>query len=76
MIIDEIGRKREAMAASTVKERGVQVLGSAHGDFESLFRNMELRDLVGGIMSVTIGDAEAQRINAGNKVGILFACLC
>lgn len=68
MIIDEIGRSAEVKAASTVKERGVVMVGSAHGDFESLLRNQELKEMLGGIVSVTVGDAMARETNKGDKV--------
>lgn len=38
------------------------------GDFESLFRNNELRELLGGSVTVTLGDATAKDTNGGNKV--------
>ena len=31
-MIDEIGRELEAMAARTIAERGVQLIGTAHGN--------------------------------------------
>jgi len=71
IIIDEIGRRREVEAASTVKERGVAVIGSAHGDFESLLRNQELKGLLGGSMNVIVGDMEAKKVNEGNKVSMI-----
>jgi stage III sporulation protein SpoIIIAA len=68
MIIDEISRRREVEAASTVKERGVAIIGSAHGDLESLLRNQELKGLLGGTASVLLGDAMAKSSNHGSKV--------
>ena len=73
MIIDEFGRRREVEAASTVKERGVALVGSAHGDLGSLLRNRELRRLVGGVMAITVGDGMAKK-NGGKKVGGWEAC--
>ncbi len=32
IVIDEIGREREAAAARTINERGVQLIGTAHGN--------------------------------------------
>ena len=61
-IIDEIGREREAAAARTINERGVQLIGTAHGiTLENLLLNPTLSDLVGGIESVTLSDEEARR---------------
>jgi stage III sporulation protein SpoIIIAA len=62
IIIDEIGREREAVAARTINERGVQLIGTAHGNtIENLLLNPTLSDLVGGIESVTLSDEEARR---------------
>jgi stage III sporulation protein SpoIIIAA len=62
IIIDEIGRELEAMAARTIAERGVQLVATAHGrTLENLLLNPTLSDLVGGIESVTLSDEEARR---------------
>ncbi len=62
IIIDEIGREQEAVAARTIAERGVQLIGTAHGNsLENLLMNPTLSDLVGGIESVTLSDEEARR---------------
>jgi len=62
IIIDEIGRQQEAVAARTIAERGVQLIGTAHGNtLENLLLNPTLSDLVGGIESVTLSDEEARR---------------
>ncbi len=62
IIIDEIGTSLEAEAARTIAERGVQLVGTAHGNtLENLMMNPTLCDLVGGIQSVTLGDEEARR---------------
>ena len=62
IIIDEIGRELEAIAARTIAERGVQLIGTAHGiTLENLLMNPTLSDLVGGIESVTLSDEEARR---------------
>jgi stage III sporulation protein SpoIIIAA len=62
VIIDEIGRELEAEAARTIAERGVQLVGTAHGNtLENLLMNPTLCDLVGGIDSVTLSDEEARR---------------
>jgi len=62
IIIDEIGREEEAIAARTIAERGVQLIGTAHGNsLENLLMNPTLSDLVGGIESVTLSDEEARR---------------
>ena len=62
IIIDEIGRELEAIAARTIAERGVQLIGTAHGNtLENLLMNPTLSDLVGGIDTVTLSDEEARR---------------
>ena len=62
IVIDEIGRELEALAARTIAERGVQLIGTAHGNgLENLLLNPILSDLVGGIESVTLSDDEARR---------------
>ncbi|MDZ4765943.1 MAG: AAA family ATPase [Chloroflexota bacterium] len=62
IVIDEIGRELEAMAARTIAERGVQLIGTAHGNaLDNLLLNPTLSDLVGGIQAVTLSDEEARR---------------
>jgi len=62
VVIDEIGTEREAAAARTIAERGVQLIGTAHGKtLENLLMNPTLSDLVGGINTVTLSDEEARR---------------
>lgn len=62
IVIDEIGRELEAQAARTIAERGVQLIGTAHGNtLDNLLLNPTLSDLVGGIEAVTLSDEEARR---------------
>ncbi|MEO8462286.1 MAG: AAA family ATPase, partial [Chloroflexota bacterium] len=62
IVIDEIGTELEAQAARTIGERGVQLIGTAHGNnLDNLMLNPTLSDLIGGIQSVTLGDEEARR---------------
>ncbi|WP_347257658.1 R3H domain-containing nucleic acid-binding protein [Methylocaldum sp.] len=61
IIVDEIGTATEAMAARTIAERGVQLIGTAHGNtLENLVLNPTLCDLVGGVQTVTLSDEEAR----------------
>ncbi len=70
IVIDEIGTELEAQAARTIAERGVQLLGTAHGNtLENLMMNPTLTDLIGGIQTVTLGDEEAKR--RGTRKSIL-----
>jgi stage III sporulation protein SpoIIIAA len=62
IVIDEIGRELEALAARTIAERGVQLVGTAHGNtLDNLMQNPTLCDLIGGIQAVTLSDEEARR---------------
>lgn len=69
IIIDEIGTSLEAEAARTIAERGVQLVGTAHGNsLENLMMNPTLSDLIGGIQTVTLGDEEARRRHTQKSV--------
>ena len=72
MVIDEIGRPKEVNAARTVKQRGVRIVASAHGDLRRLLKNVELQGLIGGVSSVVMGDAmakdEAKKRGGGSNV--------
>ncbi len=62
VVIDEIGTEAEALAARTIAERGVQLIGTAHGrTLENILMNPTLSDLVGGVGTVTLSDEEARR---------------
>ena len=62
IIIDEIGTELEALAARTIAEKGVQLVGTTHGNcLENLIKNPTLADLIGGIQYVTLSDDEAKR---------------
>ncbi len=62
IVIDEIGTEAETLAARTIAERGVALIGTAHGQtLENLLMNPTLSDLVGGISAVTLSDEEARR---------------
>ncbi len=62
IVIDEIGTELEALAARTIAEKGVQLVGTTHGNcLENVIKNPSLSDLIGGIQYVTISDEEAKR---------------
>jgi stage III sporulation protein SpoIIIAA len=62
IIIDEIGTDLEVLAARTIAEKGVQLVGTTHGNcLENLIKNPSLADLIGGIQYVTLSDDEAKR---------------
>ncbi|OUS42326.1 hypothetical protein BE221DRAFT_102832 [Ostreococcus tauri] len=62
IVVDEVGTEAEANACRTIAERGVQLIGTAHGHtLENVLKNPSLCDLIGGVVSVTLGDDEARR---------------
>ena len=62
IVIDEIGTELEVLAARTIAEKGVQLVGTTHGNcLENLIKNPPLSDLIGGIQYVTLSDDEAKR---------------
>lgn len=62
IVIDEIGTELEVLAARTIAEKGVQLVGTTHGNcLENLIKNPSLSDLIGGIQYVTLSDEEAKR---------------
>ena len=62
IIIDEIGTELESLAACTIAEKGVQLVGTTHGNcLKNLIKNPPLADLIGGIQYVTLSDDEAKR---------------
>jgi stage III sporulation protein SpoIIIAA len=62
IVVDEIGTELEVLAARTIAEKGVQLVGTTHGNcLENLIKNPPLVDLIGGIQYVTLSDDEAKR---------------
>jgi stage III sporulation protein SpoIIIAA len=62
IIIDEIGTELEALAACTIAEKGVQLVGTTHGNcLKNLIKNPPLSNLIGGIQYVTLSDDEAKQ---------------
>ena len=62
IIVDEIGTEAEALACRTIAERGVQLIGTAHGQLlENLIKNPTLADLVGGVQTVTLATTRRAR---------------
>jgi stage III sporulation protein SpoIIIAA len=62
IIIDEISNERDAFAARTIAERGVQLIATAHGNtLENIMSNPTLADLIGGVQAVTLSDEEARK---------------
>ena len=70
IIIDEISTELEVLAARTIAERGVQLIGTVHGTtLSNLIRNPVLVELIGGLQYVTLSDDEAKR--RGSQKSIL-----
>lgn len=62
IIIDEIGAELEVLTARMIAEKGVQLVGTTHGNcLANLIKNPPLADLIGGIQYVTLSDEEAKR---------------
>jgi stage III sporulation protein SpoIIIAA len=62
IIIDEISTKLETLAACTLAEKGVQLVGTTHGNcLKNLIKNPPLSNLIGGIQYVTLSDDEAKQ---------------
>ena len=62
IIVDEIGTELEVLATRMIAEKGVQLVGTTHGNcLENLIKNPSLSDLIGGIQYVTLSDEEAKR---------------
>jgi stage III sporulation protein SpoIIIAA len=68
VIIDEIGDHYEVAAAKTIAQRGVALVGTAHGTcLDSILKNPELNPLVGGIQAVILGDTTVRQTNSTKK---------
>jgi len=62
IIVDEIGTELEALAVRTISERGVQLIGTIHGNsLNNLIKNPLLADIIGGVQNVTLSDEEAKK---------------
>ena len=62
IIIDEISNELEVLAAKTIAEKGIQLIGTTHGTYlENLIKNPFLSNLIGGVQYVTLSDEEARR---------------
>ncbi|KAJ9128608.1 hypothetical protein P3X46_034703 [Hevea brasiliensis] len=61
IIVDEIGTEAEALACRSIAERGIMLIGTAHGErLENIIKNATLCNLIGGVETVTLGDEEAR----------------
>ncbi|XP_057470168.1 uncharacterized protein ycf45 isoform X7 [Actinidia eriantha] len=61
IIVDEISTEAEVHACRSIAERGVMLIGTAHGErLENIIKNPTISDLIGGVKTVTLGDLEAR----------------
>ena len=52
VVIDEIGTNKEALAARTISQRGVQLIATAHGhELDNILKNPSMVDLLGGVQT-------------------------
>ncbi|KAA8544533.1 hypothetical protein F0562_022545 [Nyssa sinensis] len=69
IIVDEIGTEAEVHACRSIAERGVMLIGTAHGErLENIIKNPTLSDLIGGVETVTLGDQEARTRNCKKSI--------
>ena len=62
IIIDEIGTELEALTTCMIAEKGIQMIGTTHGNsLKNLIKNPSLTNLIGGIEYVTLSDEEARK---------------
>lgn len=62
IVVDEITTQLEVLAAQTIGEKGIQLIGTTHGSsLENLVKNPIINNLIGGIQSVILSDDEAKR---------------
>ena len=58
----------QAVACSDIKNRGVQLVGTAHGmRLDDLLQNPSLSKLLGGVHTVVLGDEEARKRKVRSK---------
>ncbi|KAK6116705.1 hypothetical protein DH2020_049525 [Rehmannia glutinosa] len=77
IIVDEIGTEAEVHACRTIAQRGVMLIGSAHGKtLENVIKNPILSDLsaaktdvkIGGLKTVILSDQEASTRNCQKSI--------
>lgn len=66
IVIDEIGRQPEVLAASTIKQRGVRLVATCHGhSLRDLMKNPSLKGLLGGFEQIILSDSQAKMGKSG-----------
>ena len=70
ILVDEISTYQESRACQTIAERGVRLIATAHGlTYENILKNPALNQLLGGVSTVTLGDAAAK--SRGSKKTVM-----
>jgi len=68
IVIDEIGNPDEVRSAKSIRNRGVSLIATAHGQsINSLIKNVDFVKLMGGISRVVIGDQERRATQRTRK---------
>ncbi|KNE69922.1 hypothetical protein AMAG_14769 [Allomyces macrogynus ATCC 38327] len=67
VVIDGISDAREVAAARSVTTLIRGMVATAHGTLDSILRNWAMRNIVGGFLTVTVGDEVANRDLAVRK---------
>jgi stage III sporulation protein SpoIIIAA len=68
LIIDEIGTAQEAREAVSVRQRGVQLIATTHGNsIADVIQNPSLNALLGGVNVVILSAHEREREGAASK---------
>ena len=69
IVVDEIGTEKEVEAVRAIAQRGVTIIGTAHGrDLQSILHTPEIDPLLGGKRTETLGDMEMiRRARASGK---------
>ncbi|PIN01568.1 hypothetical protein CDL12_25917 [Handroanthus impetiginosus] len=69
IIVDEIGTEAEVQACRTIAQRGVMLIGSAHGKrLENIIKDPTLSVLIGGLKPVILSDQEARTRNCKKSI--------
>lgn len=69
IIVDEIGNEADVNACRSIAERGVMLVGTAHGErLKNIIENPTLCDLIGGVETVILGDQEARTRNCRKTI--------
>ncbi|KAJ3358998.1 Uncharacterized protein GGF32_009689, partial [Allomyces javanicus] len=68
VLLEAISDRREVAAARSVVTRIQRMVATAHGSLQSVLRNRDLRDLVGGLVTATVGDENARSMGGRKTI--------